>query len=63
MMGIAFSMSAFAYILFYPLGPGYISPIEWAPLSNVSISNPVNNLFVYLFGIFNQIVSANTCNI
>ncbi|XP_063689530.1 major facilitator superfamily domain-containing protein 8-like isoform X2 [Bolinopsis microptera] len=42
MMGIAFSMSAFAYILFYPVGPGYIPRIQWTPLSNVSISNPNN---------------------
>ena len=36
MMGIAFSMSALAYILFYPMGPNLIPKVEWTPLSNLT---------------------------
>ena len=37
MMGIAFSLSAVAYILFYPMGPGHIPRTEWTPLQNTTV--------------------------
>ena len=44
MMGVAFTLTAFAYILFYPFGPGYLPKIEWTPLTNVTIDDQVINL-------------------
>jgi len=38
MMGIAFAMSAAAYLLLYPMGPGHIPKVEWTPLFNGSHS-------------------------
>ncbi|KAL5270563.1 hypothetical protein ACHWQZ_G001313 [Mnemiopsis leidyi] len=39
MMGVAFTMSALAYILFYPMGPNYIPKVEWTPLSNLTVDD------------------------
>ena len=46
MMGIAFALSAAAYILYYPFGPGYIPRVEWTPLTNVTIDRTVS-IIVY----------------
>ena len=39
MMGVAFTISALAYILFYPMGPNYIPKVEWTPLSNLTVDD------------------------
>ena len=60
MMGIAFALSAAAYILYYPFGPGSIPRVEWTPLTNVTIDRTVS-IFVHLFG-FYKLLNLRSCS-
>ena len=37
-MTVAFFVCALCYVLLFPFGPGKIPKIEWAPLTNVTIT-------------------------